>query len=79
MGDVDAAPGDEGAEPEEGAADGPDPEEGAAGGGDEAPKASSGRRRGGEPTAGGEDGSTYSCAKGNTSSSKYTCRKLMTR
>ena len=79
MGDVDAAPGDEGVEPEEGAADGPDSEEGAAGGGAGAPKAGSWRRRRGEPAAGGEDGATCSFAKGNTSSSKYTCREVMTR
>ena len=79
VGGVDGAPGDEGAKPEEGAADGPDAEEGATGEGVGAPKAGSWRRRGGEPAAGGEDGTTCSCAKGNTSSSKYTCRDVMTR
>jgi len=60
VGGVDGAPGDEGAEPEEGAVDGPEPEEGAAGGSPEAPRAGSRRRRGEEPAAGGEAGTTCS-------------------
>ena len=60
VGGVDGAPGDEGAEPEEGAAEGPDPEEEAAVGGAGAPKAGSWRWRGGEPAVGGEDGTTCS-------------------